>query len=67
MGSLIVYYIIYMMKCVHHVVFYISFLITPICSNASELVSSLMFAVKKTKINASLTFSQVIIEIVLYI
>lgn len=40
-------------------VFYVSFVITPICSNASELVSSLMFAAKKTKINSSLTFSQV--------
>ncbi|CAI7993139.1 Sodium/calcium exchanger NCL1 [Geodia barretti] len=39
-------------------VFYISFVITPLCSNASELVSSLMFAAKKTKINTSLTFSQ---------
>ena len=40
-------------------VFYVSFVITPLCSNASELVSSLMFAAKKTKINSSLTFSQV--------
>lgn len=40
-------------------VFYVSFVITPICSNASELVSSLMFAAKKTKTNSSLTFSQV--------
>jgi Ca2+/Na+ antiporter len=43
-------------------VFYISFVITPLCSNASELVSSLMFASKKTKISASLTFSQVIFK-----
>jgi hypothetical protein len=45
-----------------HAVFYISFVITPLCSNASELVSSLMFASKKTKISASLTFSQVIFK-----
>lgn len=40
-------------------VFYVSFVITPLCSNASELVSSLMFAAKRTKVNASLTYSQV--------
>jgi len=37
--------------------FYISFVITPFCSNASELISSLMFASKKRKKNSSLTFS----------
>ena len=42
-----------------HTVFYVSFVITPLCSNASELVSSLVFAAKKTKVNTSLTFSQV--------
>lgn len=40
-------------------VFYLSFVITPICSNASELVSSLIFASKKKKINSSMTYSQV--------
>jgi Ca2+/Na+ antiporter len=39
-------------------VFYLSFVITPICSNASELVSSLIFASKKKKINSSMTYSQ---------
>ena len=40
-------------------VFYLSFIITPLCSNASELVSSLIFAAKKQKNTSSLTFSQV--------
>ncbi|XP_003386706.1 PREDICTED: uncharacterized protein LOC100632705 [Amphimedon queenslandica] len=39
-------------------VFYLSFVITPLCSNASELVSSLIFASKKKKVNTSMTFSQ---------
>eukprot|EP00731_Ephydatia_muelleri_P014631 Em0008g351a len=39
-------------------VFYLSFVITPLCSNASELVSSLIFAAKKTQTASSLTFSQ---------
>ena len=38
--------------------FYVSFVVTPFCSNASELVSSLIFASKKTKENATMTFSQ---------
>ncbi|XP_065890045.1 uncharacterized protein [Dysidea avara] len=38
--------------------FYISFVVTPLCSNASELVSSLVFASKKTKVNSSMTYSQ---------
>jgi len=38
--------------------FYVSFIVTPICSNASELISSLMFAAKKKKENISLTYSQ---------
>jgi len=38
--------------------FYISFVITPFCSNASEFVSSLIFASKKTRENATMTFSQ---------
>ncbi|EFA85983.1 hypothetical protein PPL_01216 [Heterostelium album PN500] len=37
--------------------FYISFIVTPFCSNASELISSLIFASKKRKANSSLTFS----------
>jgi Ca2+/Na+ antiporter len=38
--------------------FYVSFVVTPICSNASELVSSLIFAMKKKKINISMTYAQ---------
>ena len=38
--------------------FYLSFLITPICSNASELVSSFIFAMKKEKDNIALTYAQ---------
>ena len=41
--------------------FYVSFVVTPLCSNASELVSSLIFAAKKKKENISMTFAQVII------
>jgi Ca2+/H+ antiporter len=36
--------------------FYVSFIITPFCSNASELISSLIFAAKKRKKNSSLTY-----------
>ena len=39
--------------------FYVSFVVTPLCSNASELVSSLIFAAKKKKENISMTFAQV--------
>mmetsp|Transcript_21100 Transcript_21100/g.46287 ORF Transcript_21100/g.46287 Transcript_21100/m.46287 type:complete len:325 (+) Transcript_21100:112-1086(+) len=39
--------------------FFVSFIITPFASNASELVSSLTFAAKKKKRNISLTYSQV--------
>ena len=53
---LIFYYYFY---CI---VFYLSFIITPFCSNASELVSSLLFAAKKKKLNTSMTFSQVSIK-----
>jgi Ca2+/H+ antiporter len=35
--------------------FYVSFVITPICSNASETISSLLFAAKKKKRNSSMT------------
>jgi Ca2+/Na+ antiporter len=38
--------------------FFVSFIITPFCSNASELISSLIFASKKKIENASLTYSQ---------
>eukprot|EP01104_Vermistella_antarctica_P008330 TRINITY_DN2079_c1_g3_i3.p1 TRINITY_DN2079_c1_g3~~TRINITY_DN2079_c1_g3_i3.p1 ORF type:complete len:537 (+),score=98.52 TRINITY_DN2079_c1_g3_i3:110-1720(+) len=38
--------------------FYISFVVTPFCSNASEAISSLIFASKKKKTITSLTFSQ---------
>eukprot|EP00013_Stygamoeba_regulata_P020824 CAMPEP_0177646148 /NCGR_PEP_ID=MMETSP0447-20121125/9620_1 /TAXON_ID=0 /ORGANISM="Stygamoeba regulata, Strain BSH-02190019" /LENGTH=619 /DNA_ID=CAMNT_0019148663 /DNA_START=55 /DNA_END=1911 /DNA_ORIENTATION=- len=37
--------------------FYISFIVTPFCSNASELISSLMFAAKKRRKNTTLTYS----------
>ena len=43
----------------HFQAFYVSFIITPLCSNASEIISSLMFASKMKKINTSMTFSQV--------
>jgi Ca2+/Na+ antiporter len=39
--------------------FFVSFVVTPLASNASELVSSLRFAMKKRRKNISLTFSQV--------
>ena len=39
--------------------FYIFFIVTPYCSNASELISSLQFASKKKIENASLTYSQI--------
>ena len=39
--------------------FFVSFVVTPLASNASELVSSLIFASKKRKKNISLTFCQV--------
>ncbi|XP_057312631.1 uncharacterized protein LOC130654118 [Hydractinia symbiolongicarpus] len=39
--------------------FYVSFVVTPFCSNASELVSSLIFASKKTRETATMTFSQI--------
>ncbi|GAM24148.1 hypothetical protein SAMD00019534_073230, partial [Acytostelium subglobosum LB1] len=37
--------------------FFISFIVTPFCSNASELISSLIFSSKKKKTNTSLTYS----------
>jgi len=38
--------------------FYVSFIVTPVCSNASELIASLVFAMNKTKQSASMTYSQ---------
>jgi len=38
--------------------FYISFIITPFCSNASEVVASIMFAAKRSVASSSMTFSQ---------
>lgn len=38
--------------------FYVSFIVTPFASNASELISSLMFAMKKRKVNSSITYAQ---------
>ncbi|CAI5468524.1 unnamed protein product [Closterium sp. Yama58-4] len=39
--------------------FFVAFVVTPLASNASELVSSLYFAMKKRRRTASLTYSQV--------
>jgi Ca2+/Na+ antiporter len=41
-------------------VFYVSFILTPVISNASELISSIMFANKKTSSSITLTFSQLL-------
>jgi hypothetical protein len=38
--------------------FYVSFIVTPLVSNASELISSLIFAMKRSKKSITLTFSQ---------
>eukprot|EP00112_Aurelia_sp_Birch-Aquarium-sp1_P008241 Seg1903.3 transcript_id=Seg1903.3/GoldUCD/mRNA.D3Y31 product="Sodium/calcium exchanger NCL2" protein_id=Seg1903.3/GoldUCD/D3Y31 len=38
--------------------FYVSFIVTPFCSNASELVSSLIFASRRKRENATITYSQ---------
>ena len=46
-------------KASHVPAFFVSFVITPFASNASELVSSLQFAMKKKVKNISLTYSQV--------
>jgi Ca2+/Na+ antiporter len=40
--------------------FYISFIITPIVSNASELLSSLQFAAKKTRRSIDMTYQQLL-------
>ncbi|XP_065062222.1 uncharacterized protein LOC135689048 [Rhopilema esculentum] len=39
--------------------FYVSFIVTPLCSNASELVSSLIFASRRKRDNATITYSQI--------
>lgn len=39
--------------------FFVGFVLTPLASNASELLSSLKFAGRKQQRNASLTFAQV--------
>ena len=39
--------------------FLLSFILTPLCSNASEIISSFMMAMKKKRKTISLTFSQV--------
>jgi Ca2+/Na+ antiporter len=41
-------------------VFYVSFVLTPIISNASELISSIMFSSKKTAASITLTYSQLL-------
>jgi Ca2+/Na+ antiporter len=39
--------------------FFVAFVVTPFASNASELLSSIIFAKRRRKRNISLTFSQV--------
>jgi len=39
--------------------FYVSFIVTPLCSNASELVSSLIFASRRKRENATVTYYQI--------
>merc|ERR1712226_169262 len=38
--------------------FCVSFIVTPLCSNASEIISSISFAMKKEKDNLILTYTQ---------
>jgi hypothetical protein len=40
--------------------FYISFIFTPLISNASEVISSIIFAAKKTQRSIVLTYSQLL-------
>jgi Ca2+/H+ antiporter len=40
--------------------FYVSFVVTPVCSNASELISSLVFASKKSQKSSTITFCQLL-------
>lgn len=44
-------------ESIHIGAFFVSFIVTPFCSNASELISSLIFAAKKRKENSALTYS----------
>eukprot|EP00033_Pygsuia_biforma_P003948 GCRY01004324.1.p1 GENE.GCRY01004324.1~~GCRY01004324.1.p1 ORF type:complete len:484 (+),score=131.65 GCRY01004324.1:156-1607(+) len=46
-------------KYAHISPFYLSFIVTPLASNASELIASLQFAAKKRKLNSSMSFSAV--------
>jgi len=39
--------------------FYVSFVVTPLCSNASELVSSILLAMQKEKDKINMTYSQI--------
>eukprot|EP00850_Spirogloea_muscicola_P002842 SM000011S19020 [mRNA] locus=s11:414121:418397:+ [translate_table: standard] len=39
--------------------FFVAFVVSPLASNASELVSSILFAMKRRKRTASLTYSQI--------
>lgn len=41
-------------------VFYVSFIVTPLISNASELISSVIFASRKSSKSITLTFSQLL-------
>ena len=41
-------------------VFYVSFIFTPLVSNASELIAAVQFAGKKTQASAELTFSSLL-------
>lgn len=43
---------------IHVPPFYLSFIITPICSNASESLSSLIFAAKKQRKRYAVTYGQ---------
>ena len=48
-----------MLQVSHIPPFFVAFCVTPLASNASELVSSLYFASRKHMKNISLTFCQV--------
>ncbi len=48
-----------MLQASHIPPFFVAFCVTPLASNASELVSSLYFASRKHMKNISLTFCQV--------
>ena len=40
--------------------FYVSFIVTPVVSNASELLSSLQFSARKTRRSIDMTYSQLL-------